>query len=144
MMRRTPTALLGDNGLAPEWPVLVDALLTLPLVYLALFCRDGWRAVRGAFVVGMAGIAVAMWVVPASNRDWLGWLMPLRLVVLAAIMLVEGAAIIGVVRLILRVRRDGVPVEAAIDDSMRRKFGDAPIARLLALEARLWFFALFA
>ena len=144
MMRRTPGAFLDHNGLAPEWPVLVDALLTVPLVYLAFFWRDGWRALRGAFAVGMAALAVAIWVVPSANRDWLDALMPLRLVVLAAIVLLEGVAIFAVVRLIVRVRRAGVVVETAIDDAMRAKFGDVPIARLLALEARMWFYALFA
>ena len=144
VMRDTPTLFLDADGLAPEWPVLIDALLTVPLVYLAFFWRDGWRAIRGAFVVGMAAVAVATWIVPPANRDWLDALMPLRLLVLGAVVLVEGLAILGVIRLILRVRREGIAVEAAIDDSMRARFGDTPIARLLALEARLWFFALFA
>lgn len=144
LMRRAPAALMDGSGLAPEWPVLVDALVTLPLLYLAFSWRDGWRAVRGALVVGLAGIALATWIVPAPNRDVLEWLAPLRYVVLAAIVLAECAAIIGVFAVIGRLRRDGVNVETAIDDSMRARFGAAPIARLLALDARMWFYALFA
>ncbi len=144
IVRHPWDALVAPNGIAPEWPVLVDVLVTVPLLYLIAFWRNGRRAWIGAGMIAATGIVIADWIVPAESRQWLDALGTLRHLVVALIVVGEGALIVGVARLIGRLSRQGGNVETAIDSAVHSTFGDAPVARLLAFEARMWFYALFA
>ncbi len=144
IMRRAPSGFADAGGVVPEWPVLVDALVTIPLLYLLLVARRGWVAWRGALASALGALVLAAWFVPAQSRDWLAVLLPLRYVVLAVVVVAECAAIVGVVRFVRAARCQGVNAEQAIDTALRRRFGDSPVTRLLMFEARVWYYALFA
>ena len=144
IMHRPPSGFASATGVVPEWPVLIDALVTIPLLYLLLVARKGWRAWRGALAAAMAALALSAWFVPAQSRDWLAALMPVRYLVMAVVVVADCAAIVGVMAWVRRARRDGAHVESAIAAAMLGRFGDSAITRLLVLEARMWFYALFA
>ncbi len=144
IMRWPPVAFTDAAGLAPEWPVLVDALVTLPLLYLLLVGWRGWRAWRAAAAVGMTALALSAWIVPEQSRHVLDMLKPLRHLAIAIVIAVECVAVVAVVRFILRMRREGLNAETAIERAMVDRFGDGAFTRLLVLDARIWFYALFA
>ncbi|MEO5624456.1 MAG: hypothetical protein ABIQ70_00430 [Dokdonella sp.] len=143
-VRHPPTALVATGTIVPEWPILFDLLLTVPLAYLLVFRRLGRQAWIGAAMLAGTGIMVAGWVVPEDSRQWLGILQIGRNLLAAIVVLGEIALALSLARLTLRLLRDGNDPERAVAAALHARFGDTPVARLLALEVRMWFYALFA
>jgi len=143
LSRHPVPALIAPGLEAPEWPVLVDLLLVIPLAYLALFHREGRRAWVKAGMIALTGITVAGWIVPAANQHQLIVLRTLRN--LSAMFVIAGEIALAVLlaRLVLRLLRERADPEKAVDQVLRDRFGDEPIVRALAFEVRLWFWALF-
>ena len=143
LSRFPPAASIAPSAAAPEWPVLVDLLLVVPLAYLALFHREGRRAWIKAGMLALAGITVAGWIVPAANQHQLVVLRALRNV--SALLAVAGEIALAVVLagLVFGLLRERADPEAAIDRALRDRFGDVALAQVLAFEVRLWFWALF-
>lgn len=144
LVRHPPAVLVAPGMHAPEWPVLVDVLVTVPLLYLFLFRRNGRRALAGTAMIAVSGIMVAGWIVPIEGQHWLGFLRIARNLFAACLVAGEIALAIGLARLTLRLLRDGNDPELAVASALRARFGDTLVARLLAFEVRLWFYALFA
>ncbi|WP_395681101.1 hypothetical protein [Dokdonella sp.] len=144
LARHAPGWLMAPATTPPEWPVLVDLLLALPLAYLVVFRRDGRRAWIGAALLAVSGITLAGWIVPADSQQWLGSLRLLRNFLAVLLVLGEIALAVGLVRLVLHGLRTERDPEQAIAASLRARLGDSPVVPLLAFEVRLWFYALFA
>lgn len=143
LTRRPPAFLMAPGASAPEWPVLFDVLLTVPLLYLFVFRRDGRHALAGAAMLAGSGVMIAGWIVPIASQHWLGVLQIGRNLLAAVFVIGEIALAVSLARLTLRLLRDGDDPERAIADTLRARFGDTPVARLLAFEVRMWFYALF-
>lgn len=143
LSRRPPAALVGPALAAPEWPVLVDLLLVVPLAHLALFRREGRRAWIKAGMLALAGITVAGWIVPAANQHQLVMLRALRNVSALFVVAGEIALAVALARLVFGRLRERADPEAAVDRALRDRFGDVPLVQVLAFEVRLWFWALF-
>lgn len=143
LSRHSPPALIGSDATAPEWPVLVDLLLVIPLTYLALFRREGRRAWIKAGAIALFGITVAGWVVPAENQHQLAMLRVLRNV--SAMLVITGEILLAgtLARLVLKLPREHVDPDRAVDQVLRDRFGDVPLVGVLGFEVRLWFWALF-
>lgn len=141
--RHPPAALVVPGSDAPEWPILIDLLLVAPLVYLVLFCREGHKAWLKAAAIALAGISIAGWIVPEANQHLLASLRQLRNA-LAALAL-GGEILLAAVlaRAVIRVLGERSDPEHAVSRVLRERFGDTPVARLLAFEVRMWFWALF-
>ena len=144
LTRHTPSMLLGDVAVPPAWPVLVDTLLIIPLIYLFMFRRNGRRVWIGAAMMVGTGAFVANMILPEQSVPWLGQLRLVRNGMVALFALTELALLVTVARAAYRLYRRGNDVEAAIESGFKDRFGDVPIARLLTFEARMWFYALFA
>ncbi len=143
LTHRPPAFLISPDASAPEWPVLFDALLTVPLLYLFIFRRDGRRALAAAAMLAVSGVMIAGWIVPIASQHWLGVLQVGRNLLAVVFVVGEIALAVGLARLTLRLLRDDADPERAIADTLRARFGDTPVARLLAFEVRMWFYALF-
>jgi hypothetical protein len=144
LVRSPPTGLLPAGAAAPDWPVLFDLLVLVPLLYLGLFWRDRRRALAGAAMLALVGLVLADWIVPPESRNWLGPLQAGRNLLIAAFVAGEIVLAVGLARMTLRLLRDGDDPELAIASALHARFGDSAVARLLAFEVRMWFYALFA
>ncbi|MEO7325289.1 MAG: hypothetical protein ABIW82_10725 [Dokdonella sp.] len=142
--RHPPPAVVATGTIVPEWPMLFDLLVTVPLAYLIAFRRQGRQPWMGAAMLAGTGVMVAGWIVPEQSRHWLGFLQAGRNLFAAVVVLGEIALALSLARLTLRLLRDGNDPERAVAAALHARFGDTPVARLLAFEVRLWFYALFA
>lgn len=144
LVQAPPANLLPADGFAPEWPVLFDLLVLVPMLYLGLFWRDRRRALAGMATLAVAGLVFADWIMPPESRHWLGPLQTGRNLLIAAFVAGEIVLAAGLARLTLGLLREGVDPEQAIARALDARFGDGAVARVLAFEVRMWFYALFA
>lgn len=144
LVRHPPAVLVWQGIPVPEWPVLFDLLVTVPLLYLFLFRRNGRRAFAGAAMIAVSGIMIAGWIVPIESQHWLGFLRIARNLFAACLVAGEIVLAIGLARMTLRLLREGNDPERAVASALRLRFGDTMVARLLAFEVRLLVYALFA
>lgn len=133
---------LGGRAPLPEWPLLLDLLLTFPLAY-ALLCRPGWKLFfkkwAGMLLLGMA---VGSFTIPdASKQVWLQ-IDRLRLVAPALLAIAElclaGWLILG----LRRALRADPHTDRLLAASAQRYFGQGVTARLMEFEARVWYYGL--
>jgi hypothetical protein len=143
LARHTPASLLGGAAGPPAWPVLIDTLLVIPLIYLFMFRRNGRRVWIGtAMMVGLGAFA-ANSIRPEQPGPWLDHLKAMRYGLGGVLALVELGLVLSVLHVIYVSHRGGRDLEAAIESGFNGRFGDSSVARLLAFEARMWFYALF-
>ncbi len=125
----------------PEWPLAIDLLVLLPLLYLLVYRHKGRRAWLGAGALAGLGVLIgSLWLPTESKHLWL-WLEPLRYGVLAVIVLAQTLLIIAAISQVRRAARTG-NAEQVIDDTLRTRFGPGAVTNLLRLESRLWLYAL--
>jgi hypothetical protein len=135
------SSLLGAEQAAPEWPVAVDLLVLLPLVYLWLYCRAGKRAWIGALSVLGVGVFVGSWIVPAESKQWWPWLEQGRWLLLFGVLLVQSVLLGLIARAVYRVRHRG-NLETVVHAALEQRLGKQWSTGLLQLEARMWMYAL--
>jgi len=126
---------------APEWPVAVDLLLVIPLLYLLLFARLGWAAVWRALAMAGLGVVAGSFIIPPESKQLWLVLEPLRYVVVAGVVIAQLGVIVWVVSQILAVRH-AENLEVALNRALDARLGRDGIARLIRLEARVWLYAL--
>lgn len=129
-------------GPAPEWPVMIDLLLFVPLVYLALNWRQGKDAVFRALGLASLGALAGSLILPVDSKN--AWLIveDLRYVALAIIVLFQ----LGLVSLLLTQvarERHSQNLELSLHRAIGNRFGNTVFARLLRLESRVWLYGLF-
>ena len=126
---------------APDWPVAVDLLVLIPLLYLALNHRRGWPAVRRALLLAGFGMFIGGLIVPAESKQvWL-LLDPLRYVAIALLLALQLLVVGGVLWRVFAAR-GARNVELALHGEIDARTPNATVARLLRLESRLWTYAL--
>lgn len=127
---------------APEWPVMFDLLLFLPLVCLALHWRQGWRtaALKAAAVAGLGALAGSL-ILPADSKLLWRTVEELRLLLIVGVLLVQAGVLVMLLRAVFNARH-GQNLELALAEAIRQRFGDTAFARVLQLEGRLWLYAL--
>ena len=129
-------------GPAPEWPVMFDLLLFLPLACLALHWRQGWRAaaLKAAAVAGL-GVLAGSLILPAGSKQLWRTVEDLRFVILALVLLVQAGVLVMLLREVFRARH-GHNLELAMAQAIAQRFGDSAFAQVLQLEGRIWLYAL--
>lgn len=126
----------------PEWPLLLDLLLTFPIAY-ALLCRPGWKQFfkkwAGMFMLGMA---VGSFAIPdASKQVWL-YIDRLRLVLPALFAVAEVALLAWIVIGLRRTLQSDPHIDRLLAACTQRYFGSGITARLTEFEARVWYYGL--
>lgn len=129
------------QGMAvPEWPLLVDLFVVLPLAYLLLVRPTARQAGLGLLALGSLGVLFGSIVLPAEDKVvWL-WLEPLRWVALAALVAWQAVAIGGIVWFLVK-KPPQQNRELALHAELERRFGAGPVTELLKLEGRMWLYA---
>ncbi|MFC0676715.1 hypothetical protein ACFFGH_02455 [Lysobacter korlensis] len=128
-------------GPAPEWPVMIDLLLFVPLVFLALNWRQGKAAVVRTLALVSLGALAGSLILPAESKH--AWLIveDLRYVALGVVVVFQ----LGLITLVLtRVAREhhSQNLELSLDRAIDERFGNSAFARLLRLESRVWLYGL--
>ena len=133
---------LGAAGPAPEWPVMIDLLLFVPLVYLALNWRRGKDAVFRALALASLGALAGSLILPVESKD--AWLIveDLRYVALAVVVVFQLGVIILLLAQVAR-ERHSQNLELSLDRAIGDRFGNTVFAGLLRLESRVWLYGLF-
>ena len=126
----------------PDWPYFFDFLVTLPLLYAAMF-RPGWRRLLQVLLVCFAAsYLLGHWLIPAQYQvlwqqiDWL------RYAVLAGIVMVELMLIWRVLKFLLTALRTREFADDAIEPQLSTWLGRGAASALLAIEFRVWYYAL--
>ena len=129
------------TGPAPEWPVMFDLLLFVPLVYFALNWRQGKEAVlRTVALAGLGALAGSL-ILPAESKH--AWLIveELRFAALAIVVVLQLSLMLLLLSQVVRSSRSQ-NLEQALDQSIGARFGDTMFATLLRLEGRVWLYGL--
>lgn len=125
----------------PEWPLLVDLFVVLPLAYLLLVRPTVKQAGLGLLALGSLGVLFGSIVLPAEDKVvWL-WLEQLRWVAVAALVAWQAVAIGGIVWFLVRAPAQQNR-ELCLHAELERRFGAGAVTELLKLEGRMWLYAL--
>ncbi|HEY0585366.1 MAG TPA: hypothetical protein VGD52_04475 [Pseudoduganella sp.] len=127
----------------PEWPLLLDLLVTFPVAYL-LICRPAWKDwLKKSASMLMLGLAFGSLAIP--DADKLVWREIDRLRV-APPVLFAIAEITLAAWLLLGVRRAllaDANSDRVLARAIQRRFGKGVTGRLMEFEARVWYYGLF-
>lgn len=129
-------------GPAPEWPVMVDLLFFVPLLYLALNWRQGKDAGFRALALASLGALAGSLILPVESKNT--WLVveDLRYVALAVVVVFQLGLIMLLITQVVR-ERHSQNLELSLDRAIGNRFGNTVFARLLRLESRVWLYGLF-
>ncbi|GHA83904.1 hypothetical protein [Cognatilysobacter bugurensis] len=131
-----------STGPAPEWPVMVDLLLVVPLVFLALNWRQGKAAAFRALALVSLGALAGSLILPDESKNAWHVVDDLRYVALAVVVMFQ----LGLITLLLTQvarERHSQNLELALDRAISARFGDSAFTRALRLESRVWLYGLF-
>lgn len=133
-------ALIAE-GPAPEWPVMFDLLLLVPLVYFALNWRRGRDALYRAVALAGLGVLAGSLILPLESKN--AWLIveQVRYAAIAVVLVFQVGLIILLLTQIFRARHDR-NIELALDQAIGDRFGNTAFAKLLRLESRVWLYGL--
>jgi len=123
----------------PNWPILADFFLTVPLSYLWLNRRAGKQAWLGALALCGAGLLMARQIMPDEPL-----LMTLGTLRYGAIGVGLGLELVTVISLLALVRRLGhaANAEVALHDALAQRLGANPAMCFVQFEARMWLYCL--
>lgn len=133
------TRWTGDA--VPEWPMAFDLLLVLPACYLWVHRRQGRQAWWGAAALLGVGVLAGSWSLPETSKQAWRWLEAIRLPLLLVFVTAQALLLTGIFRAAWRQRGREV-IEDSVCAGLAHRFGHSALTRLLALEARLWIYAL--
>ncbi|MCO7188582.1 MULTISPECIES: hypothetical protein [unclassified Pseudoalteromonas] len=126
-----------------EWLFMLDTLLVLPV--LCFFCEsDKQKALLKAAVLCCTSVFIGSLIIPEHNKVIFHFLESGRYFVLSIILVLELSALITVclaVRALLAKQEDP---DLAVANPIEKIFGSSFFSSTLALEGRVWSFALFA
>lgn len=132
----------GQYGVdAPEWPVAIDLLLVLPLLYLVLNPGRGWATAWRVLAIAGFGVFVGSFIIPSESKQLWLWLEPLRYVALGALLMAQICVVGWVVGRIISTRHTE-NLELFLDREISTWAGRDGIGRLVRMEARVWLYAL--
>lgn len=135
---RLPGMPLGQ----PEWPLLLDLLVTFPVAYL-LICRPGWRDwLKKSAALLLLGLAFGSLAIPDQAKVLWHDLDRLRLLLPALAVVAEAGLVAWMVLGIRRMLRTDVNTDRVLARAIQRRFGLGTSSRLMEFEARVWFYGL--
>lgn len=136
---RLPATSLGQ----PEWPLLLDLLVTFPVAYL-LICRPGWRDwLKRSAAMLMLGLAFGSLAIPHQAKLLWHGIDRFRLLLPALALVAEIGLAVWMLLAIRRLLRSDANTERVMASAIARRFGQGTMGRLMEFEARVWFYSLF-
>jgi hypothetical protein len=126
---------------APEWPIAVDLLLNVPLLYLGLNFRHGSGLIWRVAAIAGIGVLLGSFIIPQESKQLWLVLELLRYVMIGAVLLVQLGVVASVVAQIVATRH-AQNAEVALDGAIAARLSGRAFANLIRLEARVWLFAL--
>jgi hypothetical protein len=126
----------------PDWTLLVDFSLTLPLLHYVLFrpVLKKWL-LRWAQLIGL-GILLGSLIIPPSSRLIWPWLEMARSTALGLLLPIELAAFAGIAYAIWKLARLDGDIDNAMRSAINERLGKSMSANLVLFEARVWLYAL--
>ncbi|NKF51308.1 hypothetical protein G3R49_12150 [Shewanella sp. WXL01] len=137
---------LNDFGQdRPEWLLLVDVFITVPLICFVCI-RDTKQAALKVLVYCSLLILLGSFIIPETEKRIWPWFESLRYALVAGFVLLELLSIATVVWAIKAAFTREQDLDQAIKDSIFRYFSAVPeaVGRLLMVETRVWSYLLFA
>lgn len=139
LLYRMPGNPLGH----PEWPLLLDLLVTFPVAYLLIF-RPGWKDwLKKSAGMLMLGLAFGSFAI--ADADKFAWreIDRLRLLMPAFFALAELALAAWLLMGVRRAMQADANTDKVLARAIRQRFGTGVTGRLMEFEARVWFYGLF-
>lgn len=127
----------------PDWTLLVDFSLSLPLLHYLLFrpTLKQWLT-RWIQLTGL-GIVLGHFIIPESSRHIWPWLEMVRSAMLALMIPVELAVIALIAYSVWKLIKLDGDIDHALQAGIERRLGKSPSGQLALWEARIWLYALF-
>lgn len=126
----------------PEWLLLIDGLLVLPLA--CWFCIDDKKqAALKALVYACLMVLLGSFIIPEANQNIWQWLSSGRFVVLALFALFELTVMVTVFVAIKAALNGEDDPDQAIQQPIERLLGTGWVSQIMAFEARVWVYVLF-
>lgn len=136
-------SLNGYGTIKPEWLLLLDMLVTLPLVCF-LCIKDKKQAAIQCVVYICLLILLGSFIIPAAEQHLWNYLEYLRYLFVIAFIGIEFAAISTVIRSLAHSLNQHQDHDLATTSIVERTFGRTPLSRWIAFEVRVWSYAWFA
>ena len=126
----------------PEWMLLIDGLLFLPLV--CFYCIDDKKqAAIKAVVYASLMVLLGSYLIPDGNKQLWHYLESGRFVVIALFVVFEVMTMLTVFFAIKASLSKTIDPDSAIIQPIEKFLGQGKLANLMAFEARAWVYALF-
>ncbi len=126
----------------PEWLLLIDGLLVLPL--LCFYCIDDKRqAALKALIYASLMVLLGSYLIPDANKQLWHYLEAGRYVVLALFVVFELTTLLTVLFAIKSSLDHSSDPDLAISQPIDKLLGAGKLSALMTFEARAWVYALF-
>lgn len=140
---KSPTFLNEYGTYQPEWPLLVDALITIPLAcYLCI--KDKKQASIKAIAYCALIILFGVYFIPAQQKFIWHYLEQARYLVLALVLFVELIVIASVIAAIKTNLNTHADPDESLITPLKRWLKSGPVLNLMQFDMRMWVFCLFA
>ena len=127
----------------PEWLLLIDGLVVLPVLCF-WFVKDKKEAAIKAAVYGCLIILLGSFIIPQTTKVIWPYLELLRYLAISALIVLEVTTIFTVFSAIKASLIKDTDPDVAILKSVERILGRGAISSLISFEARVWTYALFS
>lgn len=136
-------AVVFRRGDIPDWTLLVDFSLSLPLLHYFLYrpTLKQWLF-RWAQLTSL-GILLGRFIIPESSRVIWPWLEMARNAVLGLMIPIELALIVLLAYGVWKLMKLGGDIDTALLAGIENKLGKSASAKAAAWEARIWLYAFF-
>jgi hypothetical protein len=140
---QSSNALNGYGVEKPEWLLLIDGLVVLPILCF-WFVKDKKEAAIKAAAYSCLIILLGSFVIPESSKVVWPYLESLRYLAIAAFIVLEVTTIFTVFFAIKASLIKDKDPDMAISKPIEKILGKGAISSLLSFEARVWTYALFS
>ena len=138
------SSFLNEYGsYKPEWPLLVDACITLPLICY-VFLTDKKQATIKALAYCALLILFGAYFIPAQQKFIWHYLEQARYLVLALVLFVELIVIASVIAAIKTNLNTHADPDESLITPLKRWLKSGPVLNLMQFDMRMWVFCLFA
>lgn len=142
LMAATYTVLFRRIDL-PDWTLLADFSLSLPLLHYLLF-RPTFKQwlVRWMQLTGL-GILLGSFIIPESSRVIWPWLEMIRSAIIGVLIPLEVALAAFIAYGIWNLMKLGDDIDNTLQSGIENRLGKSISTKLMVFEARIWLYALF-